>query len=284
MQQFTGPKRQGGWIGAAIGVGTSLLSGILGAQSAKEQNRQAREEAQRNRNFQERLSSTAYQRSADDLQAAGLNRILALGSPASTPSGGQAPVVGELSEGISSAQQTAALFSNIKQQSAQARQLNAQAQMTSAQEVHERKKTELTVTETVNRKQIGENLKAEFKVKEQTARKLDQEIKESMIRVEIAEKQKPIMEAELKRLEYILKGLKTEGEIDDTMFGEIMRYIDRLITTVGGAVSTAIGAGVGYAIGTQKLKPKKSGDRNRRLDRRKNQFNQLIEKQNRTMQ
>lgn len=47
----------------------------------------ARSEASKNRAFQIGMSNTAYQRAANDLEKAGLNRILALGNAASTPSG-----------------------------------------------------------------------------------------------------------------------------------------------------------------------------------------------------
>lgn len=46
-------------------------------------------QAELNRKWQEDMSNTAYQRATADMKAAGLNPILALGNPASTPGGSQ---------------------------------------------------------------------------------------------------------------------------------------------------------------------------------------------------
>ncbi|QKI28890.1 VP2 [Trichosanthes kirilowii gokushovirus] len=63
-----------------------------------------------NRSFQERMSNTSYQRAALDLESAGLNRVLALGQGASTPSGAQSSV------DKPTAAQTGILASTAKQQ------------------------------------------------------------------------------------------------------------------------------------------------------------------------
>jgi len=49
-------------------------------------------EATKTREWQTEMSNTAYQRAAQDLESAGLNRILALGNPATTPSGATASI------------------------------------------------------------------------------------------------------------------------------------------------------------------------------------------------
>lgn len=93
-------------VTAAIIGGVASLAGSAlaseGAEDANEANREAAQrsnefnaaEAVKNREFQERLSNTSYQRAMADMRAAGLNPVLAASrGGASTPSGSSASAV-----------------------------------------------------------------------------------------------------------------------------------------------------------------------------------------------
>jgi hypothetical protein len=128
-----------GYLGA-ITFGQS--EGYFGAKDNSEAqalaNQQNIDEAQKNRDFQERMSSTAYQRAMSDMKTAGLNPMLAFSQGgASAPSGATATVQSTrkgdkslaLSDMVGKGAQTAAQIAGIQLPAAQAQQAVSQAKL-----------------------------------------------------------------------------------------------------------------------------------------------------------
>lgn len=107
-----------GAIASAVGSALGDLAGI-GLQA-----HEGRRSAATQMDFQERMRATQYQTAAKDLEAAGLNRVLALGQPAGTPSGSgysvDAPKLG------TSAVQAASAYQAIQVQKEQAKLIQSQ--------------------------------------------------------------------------------------------------------------------------------------------------------------
>lgn len=111
-RQFRSKRKQGGWWQYAAAAAAAAAN-YLGQKNTNEENVQLGRDQM---DFQERMSSTAYQRAVQDMQKAGLNPMLAYSQGgASTPVGSMPQVQNAMGAAVSSAAQTMNMVQGVQQ-------------------------------------------------------------------------------------------------------------------------------------------------------------------------
>lgn len=122
------------FLGPVLGLAGSIFGGIQKDKGAERANETNILLARENREFQERMSSTAVQRRYADMKLAGINPILAAGGAgASSPSGSVATVTNQREGRASSASGVAMALAQVENTKTQTQLLQSQIRKVNAE-------------------------------------------------------------------------------------------------------------------------------------------------------
>lgn len=190
-------------LGEIVAAGTQMLGGFI-------QNVASAKQAQANREWQEGMSATSHQREVADLRAAGLNPILSASHGGAATPGGAVAAQGNPMAGVVSS-------------ALEARRNRAEVDKI----IQDEKTSEAAMWDF----KAGANLKSvDYNVRLQ-----DEKLRLQQLQTERERTREASATADMATSN--AKGRKLEGQIDETRYGEVMRYIDRAIKSLTGGAS-----------------------------------------------